>query len=230
MKAVVLLSGGLDSTVCAVSAGKTFGFEQVTGLNILYGQKHSKESQAAKRVADNLGLGGFETVTLPDEIFKGSGSTLIDEDKKIPAGPYPQENGPVSTYVPFRNGNLISVAASFALKVDAETVYFGAHSEDAMNWAYPDCTPEFLGAMKNAVWVGSYYKVRLVTPLEWLTKEGIGALGQKIGAPFELTWSCYKGKEKACGKCATCISRLEAFKANGIIDPIEYLEKENQNV
>lgn len=222
MKAVVLLSGGLDSTVCALLAISAFGSDQVAGLNILYGQKHSKESQAATAIADRLSLGDFAVVNLPETLFEGSGSTLIDKDEEVPQGPYPEESGPVSTYVPFRNGTLISVATAFALKVGAEAVYFGAHAEDALNWAYPDCTPEFLGAMKNAVWVGTYHKVRLITPLEWLTKADIVKLGREMNAPFDLTWSCYQGGEQACGKCATCISRLAAFKANGLIDPVIY--------
>lgn len=222
MKAVVLLSGGIDSTVCTIMAGQEFGFERVAGLSILYGQKHLKESKAAEAVAAHLGLGAFESITLPDEFFKGAGSSLIDSASDVPQGPYPDSDGPVSTYVPFRNGTFISIATAHALKLGAETVYFGAHAEDALHWAYPDCTPEFLGAMKNAVWTGTYHKIRLITPLEWLSKAGIIALGHQLSAPFELTWSCYQGDEKACGKCATCLSRLAAFKANELNDPIPY--------
>ena len=222
VQAVVLLSGGLDSTVCAVLAVKTFGAEQVTALNVLYGQKHANESEAARAVAERLDLGAFEEVTLPESLFKDAGSSLIDANVRVPHGPYPNDDGPVSTYVPFRNGILISVAAAFALKVGAQMIYFGAHQEDAMNWAYPDCTPEFLGAMKNAVWVGTYHKVRLTTPLEWLDKAGIVGLGRQLRAPFELTRSCYQGGNKACGRCATCISRLKAFKTNDMVDPIVY--------
>lgn len=222
MKAVVLLSGGLDSTVCALLAARSFQADQVAALNILYGQKHSKEAQAARNVASYLGLRHYETIKLSEGLFGGAGSTLVDEDKEIPLGPYSKEPGPVSTYVPFRNGIFISVATAYALKIDAEAIYFGAHAEDALNWAYPDCTPEFLGAMKNAVWVGTYHKVRLITPLEWLTKADIIKLGFGMDAPFELTWSCYHGGEEACGRCATCISRLEAFRANGLVDPIKY--------
>jgi len=223
MKAVVLLSGGIDSTVCAVMAGKEFGFEQVAGINILYGQKHSKENKAAGKIAAHLGLGNFETIELSGELFKNAGSSLIDAAEEVPQGPYPDNLGPVSTYVPFRNGNLISIATSYSMKQNAQALYFGAHAEDAQNWAYPDCTPEFLGAMKNAVWVGTYHKVRLITPLEWLTKADIVALGNKIGAPFELTWSCYNGGVKACGQCATCLSRLAAFETNKLKDPVCYV-------
>ncbi|HZD60356.1 MAG TPA: 7-cyano-7-deazaguanine synthase QueC [Anaerolineae bacterium] len=231
MKSVVLLSGGIDSTVCTVIAGQTSGFDQVAGLNVLYGQRHSKESGAAEAIAGHLGLGMFKKIILPNELFKGAGSSLIDPTSDIPHGPYPDNVGPVSTYVPFRNGNLISIATAYALKLGAETIYFGAHAEDALNWAYPDCTPEFLGAMKNAVWVGTYHKVRLITPLEWLTKVDIIALGKKLGVPFELTWSCYQGDARACGQCATCLSRLAAFKANGLDDPVPYRsDAEGSNV
>jgi 7-cyano-7-deazaguanine synthase len=194
----------------------------VAGLNVLYGQKHANEHESARAVADRLGLGIFEVTTLPKSLFMDAGSSLIDGNLEVPQGSYPNGNGPVSTYVPFRNGIFISIAAAFALKVGAERIYFGAHQEDAMNWAYPDCTPEFLGAMKNAVWVGTYHKVRLITPLEWLDKAGIVGLGGQLSAPFELTRSCYQGGDKACGRCATCRSRLGAFKANGIADPIPY--------
>lgn len=222
MKAVVLLSGGIDSTVCACIAGRTYGFEEVAGLTILYGQKHQRELSAARAVADRLGFPAHETIRLPEELFKGAGSTLVDEGADIPSGPYPEDEGPVSTYVPFRNGTLISAASAAALRLGAEAVYFGAHAEDAMHWAYPDCTPEFLGAMKNAVWIGTYHKVRLVTPLEWMTKREIVKRGIELNAPFELTSSCYRGGEMACGSCATCLSRLEAFAANEIEDPIAY--------
>jgi 7-cyano-7-deazaguanine synthase len=219
MKAVVLLSGGVDSTVCALLAAKAYGAGDVGGLNILYGQKHAREADAAEAVVSRLGMAGLETLELPGDLFAHSGSSLIDAEEDIPAGPYPAKEGPVSTFVPFRNGIMISAAASYALKVGAEAVYFGAHAEDALLWAYPDCTPEFLGAMKNAVWAGTYRKVRLVTPLEWLTKAEVVELGNKHGAPFELTWSCYRGGREACGECATCLSRRAAFEANGLEDP-----------
>lgn len=151
MKAIVLLSGGIDSTICALMAGKEFGFENVAGVSFQYGQKHSKENEASKNIASHLGLGGWEEINIPEKIFQGAGSTLIDSDEEIPSGPYSDSIGPASTYVPFRNGTLISIATAYALKTGAENIYFGAHAEDAMNWAYPDCTPEFLGAMKNAV-------------------------------------------------------------------------------
>jgi 7-cyano-7-deazaguanine synthase len=101
-------------------------------------------------------------------------------------------------------------------------IYFGAHSEDAQNWAYPDCTPEFIGSMANAIYVGTYFSVRLHTPIQWLMKHEIVTLGDKLGVPFENTWSCYKGETYHCGTCPTCRSRREAFEIAGIHDPTEY--------
>lgn len=225
MNALVLLSGGIDSTVCASLACEAYGPGETAGLTILYGQKHAREAGAASLVAERLGLASHEFIELPAEVFAGGGSTLIERELDIPDGPYPGDQGPVSTYVPFRNGALISIATAVAMRTGVEALYFGAHAEDATRWAYPDCTPEFLGAMKNAVWTGTYHKVRLVTPLEWMTKRDIVRRGIDLGAPFELTWSCYRGGEEACGVCATCLSRLEAFAANGAVDPIRYAEE-----
>lgn len=104
-------------------------------------------------------------------------------------------------------------------------IYFGAHSEDAQNWAYPDCTPEFIGSMANAIYVGSYFSIRLHTPIQWLMKHEIVTLGDKLGVPFQSTWSCYKGEEEHCGVCPTCRSRREAFVIAGIPDPTVYADK-----
>ena len=223
-KALVLLSGGIDSTVCTVLACREFGRKNVIALSLLYGQKHAKEIEAARNVAEHLGIEDHMIQDLPD-IFKGGGSTLIDQDRPNPEATYEELSklpGISPTYVPFRNANLLSAAATVSLIKGADAIFYGAHSEDARSWAYPDCTPEFNGAMANAIYIGSYMKVRLITPLQWLTKIEVVALGEKIGTPFELTWSCYNGKEKACGVCPTCVGRLEAFAGNGLTDPINY--------
>jgi 7-cyano-7-deazaguanine synthase len=112
-------------------------------------------------------------------------------------------------------------SATQAMK-DSVGIYFGAHNEDAFNWAYPDCTPEFIGAMANAIYTGSYYAIRLHTPLQWLSKADVATLGDKLGVPFEQTWSCYKGEELQCGTCPTCRARKEAFRAAGLKDPTTY--------
>jgi len=223
-KGLVLLSGGIDSTTCAVLACREFGPENVLALSMFYGQKNAKEIAAAGDVVKCLGIKDHIIQQLPD-IFKGGGSTLIDQDKQNPEVSYEElstTQGVSPTYVPFRNANLLSVATSISLVKGADTIFYGAHSEDARNWAYPDCTPEFNGAMANAIYIGSYMKVRLITPLQWLTKSEVVALGKKIRTPFELTWSCYNGFEKACGVCPACVVRLHAFEKNGLIDPIDY--------
>ena len=223
-KVLVLLSGGVDSTVCAVLACREFGAQNVLAISLHYGQKHAKEIEAARAVTTHLGIKDHIIQQLPD-IFKGGGSTLIDQDKQNPETTYEElsiTEGVSPTYVPFRNANFLSVATSICLVKGADTIFYGAHAEDARNWAYPDCTPEFNGAMANAIYIGSYMKVRLVTPLQWLSKSEVVALGVKIGTPFELTWSCYNGFEKACGVCPACVGRFHAFESNGLIDPIDY--------
>ena len=222
-KGIVLLSGGMDSTTCLAIAVKELGAENVTALTMFYGQKHAIEIECAKTVAAHYGV-KHEVLSLPP-VFAGAGSTLVDADKPNPTVTYEELSkayGVSPTYVPFRNGNLLSVATALALRDGASRIYYGAHSEDARNWAYPDCTPEFNGAMANAIYVGTYHKVRLVTPLQYATKAEVGEMAIKHGAPLELTHSCYNGGDKACGTCPTCIGRIEAFRQIGVIDPIEY--------
>lgn len=219
-KGVVLLSGGLDSTLCATMAVKDLGADNVLALTILYGQKHEKEAQAAKKVSAALGI-QHKTLVIPG-IFTGYGSSLIDKDAPIPEMSYREIQGVSPTYVPFRNGVFLSYAAVTALVGGASFIYFGAHAEDFRNWAYPDCTPEFIGSMANAIYIGTYHKVRLLTPLQWYNKCDIVRQSIREGSPVRSTWSCYEGKEKACGKCPTCASRIEAFKQSGVVDPIDY--------
>lgn len=223
-KVVVLLSGGMDSTTCAAMACYEHGAENVIALTMFYGQKHDIEINSAKKVVKHLGIGKHKVVQLPD-IFKGYGSTLMDADKPNPEASYKDINdsyGVSPTYVPFRNANLLSVATAMALVEGAELIYYGAHAEDSKNWAYPDCTPEFNGAMANAIYVGSYHNVRLVTPLQWSSKADVAALAEYYKAPLELSYSCYNGGEKHCGVCPTCIGRIQAFQAIGLKDPVEY--------
>ena len=220
-KAVVLLSGGLDSTTCATLAVQKYGAENVMALGFNYGQIHHKEQLAARNVAHFLGIKTHRILRLPAEIFRGTGSSLLGE-ADIPEGPYPDTLGPLNTYVPFRNGTLLSVATAISQGYNATALYFGAHSEDAANWAYPDCTPEFISAMEQAIWIGTYMKTVLVTPLAKLMKQDVVRLGISINAPLHLSWSCYKGTDKPCGTCPTCISRVEAFQANGFVES-EYI-------
>jgi 7-cyano-7-deazaguanine synthase len=217
MKAIVLLSGGLDSSTCATIAQKEQGKENVLALSFDYGQRHRVELEAAKAVSDYLGIKHY-IQSIPKDIFGNSALTGV---KEIPQKSYEELTGVSPVYVPFRNGIFLSIATAIALKEGAEYIYFGPHATDARNFAYPDCTFEFSGAMANAIYMGTYHKVRLVTPLQWLTKTEVVKLGLLLNTPFHLTHSCYKGKP-ACGKCPTCLERLKAFKQAGVKDPIEY--------
>jgi 7-cyano-7-deazaguanine synthase len=224
-KAVVLLSGGLDSTTCLAIALEEHGYDNddVMALSIDYGQKHKAERLAAEEVSAHYDV-DFQGVELDPMIFRSADSSLTGE-AEMPHLTYKEiaeGEGVSPTYVPFRNANLLSTATSIALVEGAGAVYFGAHAEDARGWAYPDCTPEFIGAMANAIYVGTYHKVRLVTPLEWMMKSDIVAVGLGYDAPYHLTMSCYEGTKPACGKCPTCVERLTAFELNGVTDPIDY--------
>lgn len=231
MKAVALLSGGLDSTT-ALAKSLEDGFNEIYAVSCFYGSKHNtRELQSARTIIDwynsrfGLGVRIFPVeISLPD-VFSGGGSALMGEIN-MPHLTYQEiaeEVGPSPTVVPFRNANLISVATTVAITHGAEAVYVGMHAEDARNWAYPDCTPEFLGAMANAVWVGSYHQVRLVFPLIWLLKSEVVELGTRLKAPLHLTYSCYEGGLKHCGLCPTCVERKEAFAVAGVPDPTAYL-------
>lgn len=222
-KAVVLLSGGIDSSTCAALAVREHGALHVTALSLFYGQKHGIELDAAAHVAEALGI-KHEYRELP-RIFGDAGSTLVEGGPKNPEASYQQiseSEGVSPTYVPFRNGNLLSAAAAIALGTDSSWIYYGAHSEDARNWAYPDCTPEFNGAMANAIYVGTYNKVRLVTPLQNMEKHEVICKALELDVPLELTYSCYNGQQLHCGTCPTCVGRIQAFARNGIKDPMPY--------
>lgn len=222
-KALVLLSGGLDSTTCLSLAVNTFGAANVSTLSLLYGQKHAREVEAARKIAAYFGC-KHQVFTMPD-IFQGYGCSLVDADKEHPEISYQEISescGVSPTYVPFRNGNLLAAAAALALVEEADYIYYGAHAEDARGFAYPDCTAEFNGAMANAIYVGTYHKVRLITPLQWSSKKEVVELAQRLNSLIHLTYSCYAGREKHCGKCPTCVSRVEAFKLAGLKDPVEY--------
>lgn len=223
MKALVLLSGGVDSSTCLAVAKEKFD-DNVMALSMYYGQKHSKELESAKAVADHYQV---ELLTMDlAKIFAHSNCSLLkDSDEDIPQESYDQQikerNGEtVSTYVPFRNGLFLSTAASIALEYECDVIYYGPHADDAAGNAYPDCSVEFNQAMEQAIYIGSGKKLRLEAPFVDKTKKDIVAEGLRLGVPYELTWSCYCGTEKPCHKCGTCIDRELAFEANGVIDPL----------
>ncbi len=189
-------------------------------LSFSYGQRHEKELLAANDLADYYDI---PHDVLPVDIPKGE-SVLMGEGA-MPQMTYEElqeAEGPSPTYVPFRNGTFLSLATAFALDVGADLLYAAMHADDGHNWAYPDCTPEFVGAMSNAIYVGTYHKVRLRAPFVYSTKAQIAMLGDMLGTPFNLTWSCYEGKAFHCGTCPTCVSRIEAFKIARVEDPTIY--------
>jgi len=220
MSAILLLSGGLDSgTLLAKLCHDKI---DVSALSINYGQKHNDaERDAAWKLTDFFEI-PLETLLLKDIFsFRHMGALL--STTPMPHLSYQElaeEVGPSPTYVPFRNAVLISAAVSIALQIEADSVYIATHAEDARNWAYPDCTPEFNGSMAAAVYVGTYSKARLFTPFQWMMKRDIVKLGHELNAPFHLMWSCYEGDLTPCRKCPTCIERAEAFRANGLKDPM----------
>lgn len=223
MKALVLCSGGLDSTTCLALAVEAYGKDEVLALSVFYGQKHRKEIESAKAVAAYYGV-QWQTLDLA-QIFADSDCTLLQgSDSEIPKESYAQqlaETGgkPVSTYVPFRNGLFLSSAASIALSHGCEVIYYGAHSDDAAGNAYPDCSEEFNNAMNTAIYLGSGKQLRIEAPFVSKNKAAVIAEGLRLNAPYHLTWSCYENGKKPCGLCGTCRDRAAAFAANGIADP-----------
>lgn len=223
MKAMVLCSGGVDSTTCLGLAVDKYGAENVIALSISYGQKHTKEIECAQKVTAYYGV---EHLYLDlAKIFQYSDCSLLSHsDEQIPKESYAeqiQKTGgmPVSTYVPFRNGLFLSSAASIALSKECDVIYYGAHSDDAAGSAYPDCSDAFNQAMNEAIYIGSGKQLRVEAPLIYLTKAEVVKIGLELNVPYEYTWSCYMGGEKPCGVCGTCIDRAKAFEANGIKDP-----------
>lgn len=222
MKALVLFSGGVDSTTCLAIAIDKYGKENVVALSVSYGQKHTKEIEAAEKVIKYYGV---EHIKLDlAKIFEYSNCSLLSHsDEEIPKENYASQlektdGKPVSTYVPFRNGLFLSTAASVALSKNCSVIYYGAHSDDAAGNAYPDCSDAFNNAINEAIYIGSGNQLKVEAPFVGLNKSEVVKKGLQLKVPYELTWSCYEGGDKPCGKCGTCIDRKAAFLANGIAE------------
>lgn len=223
MKAMVLFSGGVDSTTALGMAIEKYGKEEVIALSVSYGQKHTKEIEAAKKITEYYGL---EHISLDlAKIFAYSDCSLLKHsEQEIPKESYAEQiaktdGKPVTTYVPFRNGLFLASAASIALSKGCEVIYYVAHSDDAAGSAYPDCSTEFNDAMNEAIYLGSGKQVRIEAPFVNWTKSEVVKEGLRLKVPYELTWSCYVGADTPCGMCGTCIDRAKAFEANGVKDP-----------
>jgi 7-cyano-7-deazaguanine synthase len=217
----VLFSGGLDSTTLLywVKEDAHLDWDEILAINITYGQKHTKELDCARRLRTML---GFRLVTLDlATVFSyDTNCTLLKGNGEIPTGTYEEQGAIPSTYVPFRNGLFLSVAASVALQHGATRIYYGAHADDARA-AYPDCSEDFLDAMDCAISEGSGNQLALRAPFIRMKKAEIVKEGFRLQVPFKETWSCYEGKDIPCGICATCIDRAKAFAANGYVEDPE---------
>lgn len=230
MKALVLFSGGVDSTTCLAIAIQKYGAENVIPLLIYYGQRHAAELKMAKKIADHYGVSPI-SIDLR-QMFENSTCSLLEgSTDEIPMESYQQQlqrtaGKPVSTYVPFRNGLFLAAAASIALSNGCEVIYYGAHRDDAAGNAYPDCSEDFNDAMSRAIFLGSGNALTVEAPFVGKTKADVVKMGLELDVPYELTWSCYVGGDKPCGKCGTCIDRRRAFELNGIADPAEKLYSE----
>lgn len=227
MKAIVLLSGGMDSATCLAKMIHDYGKDQVMAVGFYYGQKHADNHKYAKKIAKYFGV-KMINLKIDKNAFNGSNSVLLakNKDAKIAHESYAEmqkeQRGTVNTYIPFRNGLMLAQTASLAYSQKARYVVYGAHKDDYAGDAYPDCSPAFYKSMNEAIYYGTGKKVKLLAPLINTDKAGTVKLGHKLGVPFEITRTCYEGKDISCGKCATCLDRIEAFKKNGLKDPVPY--------
>jgi len=216
-KAVVILSGGMDSTTLLydiVDSGA-----EVYAVSFDYGQKHIRELFCAKKTCKILNVPHrIINLKILNDIAP---SALTRKDVDVPEGDYKDDNMK-QTVVPNRNMVMLSLATVFAISIKATKLYYGAHSGD--HTIYPDCRPEFVEVMKTAIELADWNKVELDVPYLFIHKGEIVHRGIKLNVDFKNTWTCYKGKEKACGMCGACRERLEAFYYAGIKDPIEYEE------
>jgi 7-cyano-7-deazaguanine synthase len=216
-RAVVLLSGGMDSCVCAALAARD---HEVAALHVSYGQRtEHRERQSFLAICDRLRIQN-KLLVRNDALRAIGGSALTDENIAVPAAALVGHDIPV-TYVPFRNAHFLSVAVSWAEVLGAETIYIGAVEPDSSG--YPDCRPAYYEAFNRVIRAGTKAgNIEIVTPLIAMRKAEIVRLGLELNAPFDLTWSCYSHEDRACGRCDSCVLRLRAFADAGISDPIPY--------
>jgi len=220
-RAVVCLSGGMDSCVCAALAARDY---EVYAVHFSYGQRtEARELRSAQEIARLVGV--RELLHLTIDLFRRiGGSALTDLAIAVPEASANEaeigSNIPV-TYVPFRNAHFLSAAVSWAEVLGAKTVFIGAVEQDSSG--YPDCRPAYYDAFNQLIRTGTKKgEIRVATPLITMRKNEIVRLGVELGAPFHVSWSCYSGETEACGVCESCVLRLRAFREAGAVDPIPY--------
>ena len=225
-KAVVLLSGGMDSCVCTAMARERHGAENVALLHAGYGQRtQRRERRAFEEIAEFYSVRERLVVQL-DHFRAIGGSALTDEKIAVPenelGAPGPHGSAIPVTYVPFRNAHILSVAVSWAEVIGAGAIYIGAVAEDSSG--YPDCRPEYYRVFQELIRIGTRpeTEIEIVTPVIRMKKSEIIRRGLELRAPLHLTWSCYQEEEIACGVCDSCLLRLRAFAEAGATDPVAY--------
>ena len=223
-KAVCLVSGGIDSAV-TVFIAKEKGY-MLCCLSFDYGQRHKKELNSAKKIAESVKA--VEHVIVNLDLSQFGGSSLLDKSKDLPIDSKIDDIGKTipSTYVPARNTVFLSIALAYAETIDADAVFIGATATDYSG--YPDCRPEYIEAFQNLVDVATKKSVegggiKINAPLLHMSKAEIIKKGLRLGVPFEKTWSCYKGEKRACGRCDSCLLSLKGFKEASFSDPIKYV-------
>jgi 7-cyano-7-deazaguanine synthase len=216
-RAVVLLSGGMDSCVCAALAVRD---HDVAAVHVSYGQRtEARERKAYAAICDRLGIAD-RLVVRNDALQAIGGSALTDANIAVPESHTIGTGVPI-TYVPFRNAHFLSVAVSWAEVLGAEKIYIGAVEQDSSG--YPDCRPEYYQAFNEVIKAGTKEgRIEIVTPLIAMRKTQIVKLGLELGAPLDLTWSCYSREDSACGICDSCVLRRRAFEGAAAVDPIPY--------
>jgi len=217
MMSLIVLSGGMDSTV-ALASSISDGIGDIETITFNYGSKHNDmENKSAKIISDYYGV--KNTLVKLDFIAESFKSDLLKTGGEIPEGHYAAESMK-STVVPFRNGIMLAIAAGFAESIGAKRIVLGNHAGD--HSIYPDCRPNFSASMSDAIRFGTCDEIELITPFVNKTKTDICMIGQSLEVPFHLTYSCYNGRDRHCGKCGTCFERIEAFRDSKISDPTFY--------
>ncbi len=213
-KVVLIFSGGMDSTTLLYDLIRRD--KEIYALSINYNQRHKKELEYAKKTTKKLNINHkIIDLSVLSDILQGS--ALTTPNISVPEGHYEDENMKM-TVVPNRNMIFLSLAIGYAISIKAKKIYYGAHKGD--HAIYPDCRPEFIEAIKKVAQLVDYEPIEIYAPYLYIDKGDIAKIGKKLNVDYSLTWTCYKGKDKACGVCGSCTERLEAFKKAGIMTNI----------